>query len=126
MSLTDPQRRLLRVLADEPDERGMSPRSIARALWPDSRGWERRSNRGSTPAGGALGATMPMKAATMLHRLQALGLVSQWGPAGLSDSLWWLTDAGRSALDDDSGIEVPVRHREPPRQTSPKPSKVAP
>lgn len=41
-------------------------------LWPDSEGWDKRSSRGSNRTKqGALGATMPMKAAQVLARLQA-------------------------------------------------------
>jgi hypothetical protein len=55
--------------------RGFAGRGIARILWPDSKGWEKVSRRGSTPAGGAMGATMPMKGARAAWELCRRGLV---------------------------------------------------
>lgn len=110
--LTKPQARMLRVLADEADaadalvaEKGdslyagrryMAPREVAKALWPDSPGWGKRSHRGSTPAGGAMGATMPMKAATLLWRLCPHYTRQRAGHG----ACWTITDAGRRALAD--------------------------
>lgn len=89
--LTAPQRRALEALvAQTPDDRPTYPREVAMALWPDSPGWSKISRRGSTPAGGALGATMPMKAAALLWRLQRLGLATVEG-----DNQWRPTRAGR-------------------------------
>jgi hypothetical protein len=85
--ITDPQRNaLLAVLnvetaqaakGESPQWRGATCREVARLMWPDSPGWDKRSRRRSTPAGGALGATMPMKAGTVLNRLRDAGLVWQ-------------------------------------------------
>ncbi len=73
---------------------GAAPRQIARMLWPDSIGWRKVSNRGSTPAGGAMGATMPMKAATVLWRLHGYGLA--WHDMTSYD--WYVTDRGKRVL----------------------------
>jgi hypothetical protein len=70
--LTAPQARTLAVLRSE--GRGLSARAVARALWPDSPAWNKRTRRGATHAGGALGATMPMKAGALLWRMRSLGL----------------------------------------------------
>jgi hypothetical protein len=101
--LTQPQRRLLRILEDHDEHQAMagrggsmSAREVARAMWPDSPGWERRSRRRATPASGALGATMPMKAGTMLWRLGERGLVA--GERHMGSSVWWITAEGRNAL----------------------------
>lgn len=72
--VTPAQLRALRVLATGEH---MAPRAVALALWPDSIGWKKISRRGSTPAGGALGATMPMKAAQLLWRLRDHGFAWQ-------------------------------------------------
>lgn len=91
-NLTMPQRRCLEILRDAGD-RPIAPRDVAMQMWPDSKGWNKVSRRGSTPAGGARGATMPMKAATLLWRLQGMGY------AGLDDYRWHITERGRRALD---------------------------
>lgn len=94
-ALTEPQLRALIVLVSQVPSggRGTTPRTVARELWPDSKAWGRRTNRGSTPAGGAMGATMPMKGARMLHGLRKLGYASQ-GEYGT----WSPTKAGREAV----------------------------
>lgn len=108
--LTKPQAKMLRILADEADaadamvaEKGdslyggrryMAPREVARAMWPDSPGWDKVSRRGSTPAGGARGATMPMKAATLLHRLWPHYTHQRPGYG----ACWTITSKGREAL----------------------------
>jgi hypothetical protein len=70
---------------------------LAEALWPDSPGWDRRSRRMATPAGGALGATMPMKAASLLWRLHRKGYAAL-APAGFWEShntnRWEITASG--------------------------------
>lgn len=102
MNITEPQMRTLKVLAELVDEpvgpaqrrRGpVHPRMVAKALWPDSPGWEKRSRRGSTRSGGALGATMPMKAGGLLNRLFAHGLVWE------EDGAWTISSKGRALLD---------------------------
>lgn len=105
--LTKPQERALRFLFEASEghltdenrndrymqPRGVAPRQIAYMMWPDSKGWDKRSNRGSTPAGGALGATMPMKAATILWRLFPHYAVHR-------NYAWYVTDRGRKYLAD--------------------------
>lgn len=104
-TLTPPQLRALTALRDISDKprgsagrpRGSaSPREIAHELWPDSPGWTRVSKRGATAAGGALGATMPMKAATLLWRLDAAGVGES--PA-IDSNAWTITQRGRDLLD---------------------------
>lgn len=88
MILTDPQRHALAaVVAAGP--RGTTARSVAHTLWPDSPAWHKRT-RGRGNRNGALGGTMPMKAAQLLHRLHGLGLVT------LDDTgrYWITTHAG--------------------------------
>lgn len=100
-TLTGPQARTLAALATATAPRegsthvpAASPRQIAHALWPDSPAWERRTNmRGGR--NGAVGGTMPMKAATLLWRLADRGLASQ------DDGGWRLTDAGLRATQAD-------------------------
>ena len=107
VSLTEPQRRTLAALIDLADEpQGTAripwgyarPREIAKRLWPDSPGWTRRSDRGATDAGGALGATMPMKAATLLWRLHRLGLADH----DYTRNVWEPTSKGRQVIADTS------------------------
>lgn len=105
--LTKPQLRALaalRDISDAPRGPGLSapgkavPRQVALALWPDSLGWKRVSRRRTTgrgEAGGALGATMPMKAATLLWRLKAAGMA--W--AERDSNAWTITQRGRDLLD---------------------------
>lgn len=103
--LTAPQRRALETLRDLIDakpefpgyDRTVNPRAVAQALWPDSPGWDKRSSRRSTPAGGAMGATMPMKAATLLWRLWNYRLV-QHDPNRTGSNGWTITEKGREYL----------------------------
>lgn len=67
----------LRALAAA--ERGPRPghtgRSFARALWPDSLAWGRRTRGSNARAGGnAMAGTMPMKGARVARELNYLGL----------------------------------------------------
>lgn len=102
--LTGPQRAALAALAAAvdtgrhglPGDRWASPRDVARLLWPDSPAWTKRTRRYGTGHNGAMGGTMPMKAATMLHRLAAAGLASDRGG---EVSEWRITDAGRRVLE---------------------------
>lgn len=104
LHLTEPQVLMLialRDVCDTPRHPGMpvwareyaTPRELAMIRWPDSPGWKKVSKRGSTPAGGALGATMPMKAATVLWRLAGHGLAQ-------CDRYneWTITTKGRNHL----------------------------
>lgn len=93
--LTGPQARALVALRDLQDARqSTNPRSVARVLWPDSPGWDKVSRRGSTPAGGALGATMPMKAAQILWRLREHGMAD----LPYDSNRWSITEKGRAYL----------------------------
>lgn len=98
--ITDPQRRLLAILAA--DTSGLTPRRIAKQMWPDSPAWNRRTHRRGAGGGGAgtPGGTMPMKAGTMLRRLESDRLVSQYDPHRnrLDEYRWWITPQGRAAL----------------------------
>lgn len=107
VNLTRPQALMLAALAKactkdgQPLARKASPRELARARWPDSPGWQRVSNRRSTPAGGALGATMPMKAATVLWRLHTHGLADRVGASyDHLANLWQPTRSGLRWLAD--------------------------
>lgn len=99
--LTGPQTNALRALAAA--EHPQSPRAVARALWPLSIGWERRTHMYGGRQG-AVGGTMPMKAATLLWRLEARGCAS-YG----SDYLWTITPRGRRVLD---GTDQPLPVKE--------------
>lgn len=105
--LTWPQCNALRALRDACDQlqgtaqvpaEYATPAQIARMLWPDSDGWKRASNRGATTAGGAMGATMPMKAAVVLRRLRELRC-AEIHPVGRNR--WSITQGGRRALTDE-------------------------
>jgi hypothetical protein len=121
-NLTAPQVKTLQVLADLNAATGqpVRPREVARALWPDSEGWDKRSSRGSNRTKqGALGATMPMKASQILERLRLRGCVSTQG-----DGSWQVTPRGLGVLAG-TGVPLPkpqeavhpesVRRRKPPR-----------
>ena len=90
--MTPAQARCLNALIEQADRNPggtTTPRTIARALWPDSPAWNRRTNprHGSS---GAMGATMPMNAARLLWALQRQGL------ATATDNRWTPTPAGRT------------------------------
>lgn len=87
--LTEPQVRALRIVVDAGD-RGIAPRAVARLMWPDSPAWHMRT-RGRNGRNGAVGGTMPMKAAQLLWRLVAAGLVVKYEAAGV----FVPTDKGR-------------------------------
>lgn len=76
--LTAAQRRAYDALREV---QPVSPREFARALYPDSPGWNRVTRKfgGNT---GAMGGTMPMIGARMLWKLRDLGLAypegSRW------------------------------------------------
>lgn len=72
--LTKPQERALALV----NEFGhCSSRAIAAAMWPDSPAWKRRTRFGAVSNQGAMGGTMPMKAAQILHRLADKGLIER-------------------------------------------------
>lgn len=86
MALTKPQRRALEGLVYLYEKHGqrVSPRQLARYLWPDSPAWGRTTHpRQQT---GAMGGTMPMLGAKMLWRLREHGLAAidhrwyDWSP----------------------------------------------
>lgn len=101
--LTPPQQAALRALAaacDAPHGTAALPwghasaRQVARLMWPESPAWTKRTHRrGASGGAGAVGGTMPMKAAAVLWRLHAAGLVDE------DDRRWSLTAAGRRALE---------------------------
>lgn len=103
-NLTMPQRRVLEYLkgqgAVEGSLRTVAPRALAKHLWPDSPAWERRTRAYGSNRNGAMGGTMPMKAATILHRLADRGLTRRVG-ASYDDlaNLWVATYKGLSALE---------------------------
>lgn len=125
--LTTPQRNALEVLARLADadptrgERSVAPKALALALWPDSEAWTKR-NRGRRTGtiSGAVGGTMPMKAAALLWRLHERGLAQM---PDREHDLWLPTDLGRRVL---AGTDVPkpkpVKAPEPVvvRQLKPK------
>jgi len=108
--LTAPQHRCLQALADLTVERPtVRPRAVAKALWPDSPAWERRTRgRRTGTINGAVGGTMPMKAATLLWRLEERGLACE------DDRAWRVTDRGRRVL---AGTDAPLP--KPVRRTIP-------
>ncbi|MFC8921717.1 hypothetical protein [Cellulosimicrobium sp. NPDC057127] len=105
-TLTPPQERALVALRDLCDElvgtgqvpaAFAAPREVAYALWPDSPGWAKRSRRRDGAGPGSTGATMPMKAATLLWRLLRHGLAAKESRVGGRE--WYVTDAGRKYLE---------------------------
>ena len=107
--LTGPQMRALAALRELSDSRGPGfdprpvwPRELARTLWPDSVGWTKRTRKYGTNDPGAVGGTMPMKAATLLWRLHERGLA--WRPDWDSNG-WEITERGRRVL---AGIDEPL------------------
>lgn len=106
--LTQPQKNALEALAALSDanpaypDRAVAPKAVALALWPDSEAWTKR-NRGRRTGtiAGAVGGTMPMKAANLLWRLRERGLAE---PEEHGSDLWILTPLGRRVL---AGTDVP-------------------
>lgn len=76
---------------------GFPGRAIARILWPDSEGWKKVSRRHSTPAGGAMGATMPMKGAKAAWNLMREGMMFHTSTSH-HQTLFHVSDAGWKAL----------------------------
>lgn len=100
MTLTEPQYLMLEALRDACDHVTPSghrigyatPRQLAQIRWPDSPAWDKRTNmRGGK--NGAVGGTMPMKAASVLWRLfPQYALVRD-------ANQWSITDEGRAYLE---------------------------
>lgn len=94
--------RAIRYLAVNPRT---ASRAVARALWPDSPAWGMRTaSRPSRPSG-AIGGTMPMNAARVLHRLADRGLVvREYSATG--QVLW---SASLTGLDAAAKVPSPTR-----------------
>jgi hypothetical protein len=91
VTLTAPQRKALEILNDG---EAYAPRDFARAMWPDSPAWTRRSRgQRGTNRSGAMAGTMPMLGAKMLWHLYDLGYVTQRDSGD-----WRITSKGREAL----------------------------
>lgn len=122
--LTEPQQRALRVLSElAGTDRSTTPRDVALALWPDSEAWTKRTRgRRTGTIAGAVGGTMPMKAARVLWALNERGLADK---EDRDSNLWFLTPLGEQVL---AGTAEPkpkpvrvvpepvIRQRKPPRQ----------
>jgi hypothetical protein len=100
--LTKPQALMLAALAQATEGgRPAAPRQLARLRWPDSEGWNRRTRKFGTNDPGAMGGTMPMKAATVLWRLADKRLAERVGSSYDSlANLWMPTEAGLRWLSD--------------------------
>lgn len=72
--LTGPQQAALDIV-NAAGGKPMSSREVAKRMWPDSEAWDRRTRFGAVSNQGAMGGTMPMKAAQVLHRLADRGLI---------------------------------------------------
>lgn len=104
LRLTPSQRKVLEILEgighDDGMRRWISPRNVAKALWPDSPAWGKRTRRYGRNANGAVGGTMPMNAAKILNRLEALGVVEEIGYLMEGQpSAWVLTPRGEQWLE---------------------------
>jgi DNA-directed RNA polymerase subunit M/transcription elongation factor TFIIS len=96
---------------DHPLSRGVPGQAIARKLWPDSPGWERRTRRHGTNHPGQLGGTMPMKGARAARELADLGLVIvQY--TDYHQALFKISDNGRKLLIE-LGVTAPAAKPEP-------------
>lgn len=118
--LTAPQARALDVLGQQ-EGRPISPRDVARALWPDSEAWTKRTRgRRTGTISGAVGGTMPMKAAQLLWALHARGLAAE----DRESHQWHITVLGEQVLAGEAEPKpkpvrapepVVIRKRKPPR-----------
>lgn len=88
--LTGPQTRALSFLSKEGK---LSPAGLARLMWPDSPAWKKTARR-HDKIPGAYGATMPMKAGTLLNRLSKAGMA-----VPDERGVWRPTKAGRAQAD---------------------------
>jgi hypothetical protein len=85
---------ILRDVTDRSSFSRMTGRSMAKALWPNSPAWEKRTRRrGGGNQSGAVGGTMPMKGAKVLWDFQTEGLAFQE-----IDREWTISERGRQAL----------------------------
>ena len=96
ITLTKPQALMLAALREATaDGRSAAPRQLAKMRWPDSPAWSKRTRKFGTNDPGAVGGTMPMKAATVLWRLAGHGLAMKVGASYDSmANLWMPTDKG--------------------------------
>lgn len=96
--LTGPQKAMLEVVFDlvggHAYSNEFSPRQAAKARWPESPAWKRRTHMHGGHQG-AVGGTMPMNAAVILWRLEKHGLV---GTSYDVVSRWHLTSKGRDLV----------------------------
>lgn len=90
MNLTEPQRRMLALIANTP----MTARQAGQAMWPDSPAHERRTKK-RLGRNGAVGGAMWLKAGTLLRRLERMGLAAE------DSRLWLATWKGLDAIDPD-------------------------
>lgn len=100
--LTDPQMRALQFLVElsgtVENPRTVMPRQLALHLWPDSPTWKRRNRNG------AMGGTMPMKAATLLWKLKDHGYAYR----APFDRGWLPTAAGRDVVAAGNTAQLPI------------------
>ena len=90
--LTEPQRRALEIIRDEP---GLRPARFAEKMWPDSPGWRTRRKCGGY--GVHQGGGMYVAAGQYLGKLRGRGLIETWSRDGTSEAR--LTRAGHQALE---------------------------
>lgn len=92
--LSAARRRALTIVAENPR---IGATVFARLMWPTSKGHTTRSHRHATPAGGAVGAGIKMRAGVFLNRLADDGLlVRYWNEHRSAD--YAISDVGRRAL----------------------------
>lgn len=91
--LTAPQLKALTILASPREGAFVTPREVEHPMSQDVTDWAKRSRRFATAVGGALGATMPMKGATMLWKLRDRGLAQLDGT-----NHWQITEKGQRVL----------------------------
>lgn len=96
ITLTKPQALMLAALREATEgNRPAAPRQLAQMRWPDSVAWTRRTRKFGTNDPGAVGGTMPMKAATVLWKLAGHGLAERVGASYDSmANLWMPTPKG--------------------------------
>lgn len=91
--MTPTEERVVRYLAACPRT---PARDVAKALWPDSKGWSRATHRHDGRAG-AYGGTMPMRAGRVLESMRERGLVVvSYSFSG--QALWSASLSGVTAL----------------------------
>lgn len=101
-TLTEPQALMLQCLREACDKTAggkAAPRQLAKMRWPHSTAWERRTWPRGTNRNGAVGGTMPMKAATILWRLHDKRMAERIGyDYDPGANAWVITDFGREWL----------------------------